>query len=129
MIGKIIFAVVLAAAWTVAVWWFFFGGRRAAAAQETASGVQELEITVKGGYSPGRIVVHKGVPVRLKFRRLETASCSERVLFPDFNVARKLPTNEVTIVEFTPDKSGSYTFTCGMGMYQGTLVVEEGAAS
>ena len=129
MIDKIVIALILVAAWTAFVWWFFFGPRRLAAAQENSAGVQELEIVVQGGYSPGRVVVHKGVPVRLRFRRLESASCSERVLFPDFDVARKLPTNEVTTVEFTPDKSGTFTFTCGMGMYQGTLVVEEGVAS
>lgn len=113
------------AAWTLLIWWFFFGPRKTAAAHSGA-GAQELEVVVQGGYAPGRIVVRQGVPVRLKFRRLESSSCSERVLFPDFNVSKKLPEGEETVVEFTPDRSGTYTFTCGMGMYQGTLVVQGG---
>lgn len=126
---KIALATGLLAAWTAFLWWFFFGPRQGAAAQAGAGGIQELEITVQGGYSPSRIVLKRGVPVRLKFRRLETASCSERVIFPDFNIAKKLPTNELTTVEFTPDKSGAFTFSCGMGMYQGTVVVEGGDAA
>lgn len=126
---KIALAIGLLAAWTGAVWWFFFGPRPGAAARTAVGGVQELEVVVQGGYSPSRIVVRRDQPVRLNFRRLETASCSERVIFPDFDIARKLPTNEVTTVEFTPDKDGTYTFSCGMGMYQGTLVVEGGDAA
>ncbi len=113
-------------AWSALIWWFFFGPRKSSAAQSGAGGSQELEVVVQGGYSPSHIVVQRGVPVRLKFRRLESASCSERVLFPDFAVAKKLPQNEVTTVEFTPDNTGTFSFSCGMGMYQGTLVVEEG---
>lgn len=126
---KIVLATGLLAAWTAFLWWFFFGPRQGAAAQAGAGGIQELEITVQGGYSPSRIVLKRGVPVRLKFRRLETASCSERVIFPDLNIAKKLPTDELTTVEFTPDKSGTFTFSCGMGMYQGTVVVEGGDAA
>jgi len=128
-VDKITLAIGLQAVWTAWLWWFFFGPRKRATAQAGAGGVQELEITVQGGYSPSRIVLKRGVPVRLKFRRLETASCSERVIFPDFDITKKLPTNELTTVEFTPDKSGTFTFSCGMGMYQGTVVVEGGDAA
>src|SRR5262249_11573605 len=65
--------------------WFFWGpkggGRRAAVA---ASGYQEQLILVKGGYTPDVIVVEHGKPVRLNFRRDESASCSEMVLLPAF---------------------------------------------
>ena len=44
-------------------------------------GVQEVRITVKGGYDPDVIVVKQGQPVRLAFYRDETASCSEQVVF------------------------------------------------
>lgn len=96
------------------------------AAQAATGGVQELEVTVQGGYAPSRIVVRRGMPVRLKFRRLETSSCSERVIFPDFNIVRKLPEQQVTVVEFTPERDGTFTFSCSMAMYQGTLVVQGG---
>jgi len=123
---NLILAGIVGVAWTAVIWWFFFGPRKSVAAQSGIGGSQEIEVIVQGGYSPSRLVVRRGVPVRLKFRRLESASCSERVLFPDFAVAKKLPQNEVTTIEFTPDRTGTFPFSCAMGMYQGTLVVEEG---
>ena len=107
------------------VLWYFFGPRRATAAAVTASGVQEVKVTVKGGYAPDVIVVRRGQRVRLDFYRDETASCSEQVLLPDFRIARDLPAYKTTPVEFTPDKAGEFTFTCGMNMMRGKLVVTE----
>ncbi|MHB1131594.1 MAG: cupredoxin domain-containing protein [Chloroflexota bacterium] len=108
-----------------AIAWFFWGprggGTRAAVA---GSGYQEAMILVKGGYTPDIVVVEKGRPVRLKFRREETAACSEMVVLADFDKSAKLPMGETVAVEFVPDKSGEYEFTCQMGMIRGKLVVE-----
>lgn len=106
------------------VLWYFFGKRKRLQARAGGDGVQEVEVTVKGGYSPDTIVVRKGKPVRLRFYRDETASCSEQVIFGDFNIARDLPAYKTTSIEFTPDKAGEFTFTCGMSMLRGKLVVE-----
>jgi plastocyanin domain-containing protein len=105
------------------VLWYFFGERERVAAATSESGVQEIKIMVKGGYSPDRIVVRRGVPVRLNFYRDETASCSEEVIFGDFRIARHLPPFQTTSIEFTPDKAGEFTFTCGMNMMRGKLIV------
>ena len=107
-----------------AVLWYFFGKRDRVAAEVGESGVQEINITVKGGYSPDVIAVRKGLPVRLNFYRDETSSCSERVIFGDFGIARELPAFKTTQIEFTPEKEGHFTFTCGMNMLRGKLVVE-----
>jgi plastocyanin domain-containing protein len=104
--------------------WYFFGERDKVSAAVGASGVQEIKVTVKGGYSPDVIVVKQGQPVRLDFYRDETASCSEQVIFGDFGIVRDLPAYKMTPVEFTPDQSGEFTFTCGMNMLRGKLVVE-----
>lgn len=104
--------------------WYFFGERERIVAEEGAEGVQQVKVTVKGGYSPDLIVVKQGRPVRLDFFRDETASCSEEVIFGDFGIARALPAFETTPIEFTPDKAGEFTFTCGMNMLRGKLVVE-----
>jgi plastocyanin domain-containing protein len=106
------------------VLWYFFGERESVAAALGESGVQEITITVKGGYSPDVVVVREGVPVRLNFYRDETASCSEDVIFSDFSIARHLPAYTTTPVEFTPDKAGEFTFTCGMNMLRGKLIVQ-----
>ena len=108
----------------VFVLWYFFGPKEAAAAGVGERGVQEIRITVKGGYSPDVIVVKQGIPVRLDFYRDETASCSEQVVFGDFGIARDLPAFQTTPVEFTPESAGEFTFTCGMRMMRGKLIVE-----
>ena len=104
--------------------WYFFGEREAVAARAVAGGVQEVNVTVKGGYAPDVIVVKQGQPVRLNFYRDETSSCSEQIVFGDFGVARDLPAYETTPVEFTPEKAGEFVFTCGMNMLRGKLVVQ-----
>ena len=106
------------------VLWFFFGPKERVAASVGTGGVQEVQVTVKGGYAPDVIVVKQGRPVRLDFYRGETASCSDRVVFGDFGIARDLPAFETTSVQFTPDKAGEFTFACGMNMMRGKLVVE-----
>lgn len=105
------------------VLWYFFGEREATAAVVNETGVQEIDVTVKGGYSPDVIVVDRGRPVRLNFRREETSSCSEQVILGDFGIARDLPAFKTTPVEFTPEKSGEFPFTCGMNMLHGKLIV------
>jgi len=103
--------------------WFFFGEREKVAADITDSGVQEIKVTVKGGYSPDVIVVKQGLPVRLQFYRDESSSCTEQVVFGDFGIARSLPAFETTPIEFTPEKTGEFTFACGMNMVRGKLIV------
>jgi plastocyanin domain-containing protein len=106
------------------VLWYFFGEREAVSAQVNESGVQEIKVTVKGGYTPDVIVVRQGKPVRLQFYRDETASCSEQVIFGDFGIAKDLPAFKTTPIEFTPDKTGEFNFACGMNMMRGKVIVE-----
>jgi plastocyanin domain-containing protein len=105
-------------------WYFFFAERRAAGAVERAGGVQEVAITVKGGYEPATVRVTEGRPVRLIFDRQETSSCSEEVVLPDFGVRKFLAPFRRTIVELVPRQAGTFDFTCGMGMLHGKLIVE-----
>jgi plastocyanin domain-containing protein len=105
--------------------WYFFGEREAAEAKSAgAGGVQEVAVTVRGGYAPDTIRVRAGQPVRLKFYRDETNSCSEQVVLGDFGIVRDLPAHQTTAVEFTPTEPGEYAFTCGMNMLRGKLIVQ-----
>lgn len=106
------------------VLWYFFGERKRVPATPSPAGVQEVNVTVKGGYSPDVIVVQAGKPVRINFYRDETAACSEQVVFRDFGIVQSLPAFQTTSVELTPNEPGEYTFTCGMNMIRGKLVVE-----
>lgn len=108
-------------------WYFFRAGRGVAhAARATAgsAGVQEVGITVLGGYSPATIRAAAGKPLRLLFDRRETSSCSEELVFADFGIRRFLPANETTTIEITPPAPGTYEFTCGMGMLHGRVIAE-----
>lgn len=105
------------------LWWFFFGPKKASTAA-VHDGVQEVNITVKGGYSPDLIHVRQGVPLRLSFDRQESGDCTSRVVFADFGASKTLPAFATTTLEFTPDKVGQFDFACGMNMIHGTLVVE-----
>ncbi len=105
-------------------WYFWFAPKSQMRATVSETGAQEVAVTVKGGYTPDVIVVQAGRPVRLTFTRQESAACSERVLFPDFNKSSLLPEGEATTIEFTPEKPGEYGFQCQMGMLRGKLIVE-----
>lgn len=105
--------------------WFFWGPKGGGYRVPVAtSGYQEAMVLVKGGYTPDVIVVEHGKPVRLNFRREESASCSEKVIFGDFNKSAELPEGEIVPVEFLPEEPGEYEFACQMGMLRGKLVVE-----
>lgn len=106
------------------VWFFWMKKDKGTRASATSSGRQEAMILVKGGYTPDVIVVEKDRPVRLNFRREETASCSEMVLLPDFEKSAHLPAGETVAVDFTPHEVGEFEFACQMGMLRGKLIVE-----
>jgi len=93
------------------------GRRRAARA---------VRIRVRGGYEPAVVHARAGEPLRLVFRREETAACSERVVFPAFGKSAMLPPYQDVVVELAPTTPGEFEFTCQMGVLRGTIVVEDG---
>jgi len=91
-------------------------------------GVQVVDITVRGGYSPEVVRVLPGVPVRLVFDRQEDSECSGRLLVPDLGVDVALAEFEATAVALPALDEGTYEFTCGMGMLRGSILVGESAS-
>ena len=108
--------------------WFFFGPKKARQA-EMVGHVQEVRVSVKGGYSPDLIRVRQNVPLRMVFDRQESGDCTSRVVFPDFALNKSLPAFATTSIEFTPEKSGQFGFACGMNMIHGTLIVEPSSSA
>ncbi len=106
------------------VWFFWLKRSVGFRATETSGGYQEAMILVKGGYTPDTVIVRSGRPVRLNFRREETASCSDKVIFADFQKSADLPTGETVPIEFLPTEPGEFGFACPMGMFRGRLIVE-----
>ena len=104
--------------------WFFWLKRAPGVRAGQRSGYQEVMILVKGGYTPDAIIVQHGKPVRLNFRREESAGCSDKVVFADFQKTADLPTGQTVAVELLPKEPGEYPFSCPMGMFRGRLIVE-----
>jgi plastocyanin domain-containing protein len=105
------------------LWWFILDKPQGVRASVQGK-IQEITIIVDGGYEPNQVIVRAGQPVRLNFNRQDPSSCLEEVRFPKFQIARKLPLNQVTTIEIAPDKVGQYEFTCGMNMFRGVLNVQ-----
>ena len=122
-VAQIVVTVLGVAAGAWVLWYFVFapGPAFAAAAK---GGVQEVRITVKGGYTPDTVVVRAGKPVRLLFYRDETAAGSDRLVLEAFGVDRPLPPFETTAVDLTPAAAGEFPFRGGAAAPRGLLVVE-----
>ena len=82
-------------------------------------------IRVRGGYNPDTIYARVAQPLRLTFRREETAPCSERVVFPDLGKSAMLPAYQDVTIELMPERAGVHEFTCQLGLLHGRLIVED----
>ncbi|MEA5424903.1 cupredoxin domain-containing protein [Synechococcus sp. CCY9202] len=106
------------------LWWFLGRHGDGVAAREGEQGLQEITITVDGGYAPSRIRVKAGQPMRLAFHRIDPSGCVAQVIFPDFHKTLDLPLDATTTLELPPTEAGTYPFHCGMNMVRGVLEVE-----
>ncbi|HEY8568713.1 cupredoxin domain-containing protein [Microbulbifer sp.] len=100
-------------------WWFWLAGRKSPLQHYQES----LVILVKDGvYEPDRIEVPAGREIILNFQREDASPCAEYVVFPDLNISKQLPVNQITEVQLPKLEKGEYPFTCQMKMYRGLLV-------
>ncbi|MDR1048555.1 MAG: sulfite exporter TauE/SafE family protein, partial [Synergistaceae bacterium] len=96
------------------------------------SGVVQL---VRTELKPGRydpIKVQAGIPVRWTIHaEPETINgCNNQIVIPEYGRLRKRLAPGDNIVEFTPERTGTFTYTCWMGMIRGKItVVEDGAGN
>ena len=102
-----------------------------AAAPEMVNGVQVITVSVQDtGYIPSHIKFKEGVPAKIIFEQHGTTACAWDVKSPDLGIKlTKLPKDKKTEVAFTPDKSGTFAFTCGMDMLHGSIIVEQPEAA
>jgi plastocyanin domain-containing protein len=77
------------------------------------------------GYKPDSIRLLRGIPARITFMRQAEGTCGTEIVLPGQGIKRALPLNKPVVVAFTPNKSGEFSFTCGMGMLRGKIVVQE----
>jgi RND family efflux transporter MFP subunit len=89
----------------------------------TASQHFEVRVTASG-FEPSTLTLQAGRPARISFTRTTDETCATEVVFPDYGIRRALPLNRAVTVDFTPKKSATAGFACGMNMLKGALVVQ-----
>jgi len=85
--------------------------------------VQEVVLGMKDyNYYPDTVTVEAGKTVRISLDE-SVYGCFRDFTIREFGIQEYLVTPE-DVVEFVPEKKGTYTFACSMGMGTGRLIVE-----
>ncbi len=74
-------------------------------------------------YVPSRFTVKAGMPVEWQIDSSQAVGCAQVLVMSEFGVRERLLPNKVNIINFTPEKKGTYKFTCNMGMTSGAFIV------
>ena len=90
---------------------------------EIVDGVQIVHSTLKSGSYP-TITVQAGIPVKwiIDAPNGSINGCNNRMIIHEYNIEYSFQTGE-NIIEFTPDKTGSFSYSCWMGMIHGNIIV------
>ena len=92
-------------------------------ASANAQEPRRVAVTVDAsGYEPSAIEARAGEPLTLAFTRTTDEGCGQQLVFPERDLRRDLPLNQEVEVELTPRENETIAFTCGMGMYRGSVV-------
>lgn len=107
----------------VAAWrWAVGGGVATADASGGATADANPTIQVAStGYSPSTVTVPAGQPVTLNLVAGQLAGCTSVIRIPKLNIQQTLTPGGTTQVAATFPSPGPYLFTCGMGMFTGTI--------
>lgn len=76
------------------------------------------------GFEPSEFTIKKGVPVKWLITSETSYSCAASIRMPKYDILKALEEGE-NVIEFTPDKSGTIPFSCGMGMVTGQFTVTD----
>ena len=107
------------------IWWFFGKHEQSTAIADVKADTQSIDIEVNGGYSVETVILKQGVPAVLNFKRLDSSSCLDHVVFPEFGINRELPKGEVETIEIDTSQVGKFQWACGMDMFRGNVIIEK----
>src|SRR3990172_9577658 len=99
--------------------YYYFLGKK----ENIVEASDTLDVSVDGGYKPSSIIVKRGSPITRNFQRLDPNPCLEEIVIPDFKIHKTLPLNQKVPISITPNKSGTFPFSCGMNMFHGKIIV------
>ncbi|MDR1978377.1 MAG: sulfite exporter TauE/SafE family protein [Synergistaceae bacterium] len=94
------------------------------AVAQVEGGVQVVETELASGrYAP--ITVQAGIPVRWTIHANPGTlnGCNNRIIIPEYGRMQKKLELGDNVVEFTPTRSGTFLYTCWMGMIRGKITV------
>ena len=87
------------------------------------NGVQEINMQVDAsGYHPNSFVIKQGVPVKWNVNVPQLFSCTNELVMNKYGIDFHLKQG-LNVINFTPTKTGTVQFTCGMGMLHGSFIV------
>lgn len=100
------------------IWWFWLSKSGVPTKAEDL-----IEIKVKDGvYQPANVQVKANHPITLRFIREDPSPCAEVVIFSSLNISEQLPLHRPKDIVLTLKTTGTYEFTCQMGMYRGKII-------
>jgi sulfite exporter TauE/SafE len=82
---------------------------------------QEVRTTVDSGdYHP--FIVQKGIPVRwiVRAKAADLNGCNNPLTVPQYGIRKQLVPGD-NLIEFTPDREGTISYTCWMGMISSSI--------
>jgi plastocyanin domain-containing protein len=98
----------------------------ACAQAKKAGEPQTAKVTVNAnGFEPASLNLKANVPAKITFTRTSNETCATEVVMPDYKIKQDLPLNKAVVVEFTPTKTGTMAFACGMNMFKGKIIVAQ----
>lgn len=101
------------------IYWFFLIKK-----ESVVEVRDQVDVIVEGGFVPELISIPLGKKTRINFFRKDPSSCLEEIVLPDFKIRKLLPLNKKVFIEVTPKKSGEFSFSCGMNMFHGKVIVK-----
>ncbi len=99
-----------------------------APAASAVPAVQELRtVQDEDGYSPAIARITTGIPTKWHIDSRSQYSCAAYVVVPDLGIQLSLNPGD-NVIDLPAMKTGVLQYTCGMGMFSGTILIEDSPA-